>query len=224
MNKKVAIKIDVVSDIVCPWCYIGKRRLEKAMQEIATQFDFEVDHLPFELNPDMPKEGRNQKEYLSAKFGGTARYQQLTDNVTKIATDEGLHFDYARQTTSPNTRTAHRLIWLARQEGKSMAVNEALMRAYFEEGVDLSVKESLIGVAVKAGLDEKRVNDLFDSEEGLAEVLYAEQLNHQRGISGVPFFIVNNQFGISGAQPVEVFVKALTQIAASATDAVSSPS
>ena len=223
MNK-TTIKIDVVSDVVCPWCYIGKRRLEKAMQELAAQFDFEVDHLPFELNPDTPKEGRNQKEYLTDKFGGAARYQQITDHVTKIAAEEGLQFDYTRQTTSPNTREAHRLIWLGRQEGKSMVVNEALMRAYFEEGIDLSVKENLIGIAVKAGLNEKRVNELLDSEEGLAEVLFAEQLNHQRGISGVPFFIVNNQFGISGAQPVEVFVKALTQIAASAKDAVNSPS
>ena len=211
MNK-VKIRIDVVSDVVCPWCYIGKRRLEKAMVQLSPQFDFEVEYQPFELNPDMPKKGRNQKEYLSTKFGGAERYHQITDNVTRIAAEEGLKVDFNRQNISPNTREAHRVIWLAKQEGKSIAVKEALMKAYFEDGIDLTSKENLITIALKAGLDEKKVNSLLDSEDGLAEVLYAEQLNSQRGISGVPFFIINNQFGISGAQPTEVFVKALTQI------------
>jgi predicted DsbA family dithiol-disulfide isomerase len=211
MNK-VKIRIDVVSDVVCPWCYIGKRRLEKALGQLSSQFDFDIEYLPFELNPEMPKTGRNQKEYLSAKFGGEERYQKITDNITRVAAEEGLKFDLRRQIISPNTREAHRLIWFAKQEGKSIAVKEALLKAYFEDGVDLSKKENLVSIAVKAGLDEKKVNLLLDSEEGLAEVLYAEQRNQQRGISGVPFFIVNNQFGISGVQPTEVFVKALTQI------------
>jgi predicted DsbA family dithiol-disulfide isomerase len=211
MNK-VKIRIDVVSDVVCPWCYIGKRRLEKAMDQLSSQFEFDVESLPFELNPEMPEKGRNQKEYLNAKFGGEEGYRKITDNVTRIAAEEGLKFDFSRQIISPNTRAAHRLIWLARQEGKSIAINEALMKAYFEEGVDLSKRENLVRVVVKEGLDEKKVNALLDSEEGLAEVLFAEQLNHQRGISGVPFFIINNQYGISGAQPTDVLVKTLTQI------------
>lgn len=211
MNK-VKIRIDVVSDVVCPWCYIGKRRLEKAISQLSSQFDFDVEYQPFELNAEMSKKGRNQKEYLTAKFGGEDRYHQITDHVTRIAAEEGLKFDFKREIISPNTREAHRLVWLAKQEGKSIAVNEALMKAYFEDGVDLSKKENLASIAVKAGLDEKKVNTFLDSEEGLTEVLYAEQLNIQRGISGVPFFIINNHFGISGAQPTEVFVKALTQI------------
>src|SRR5260221_5771527 len=211
MNK-VKIRIDVVSDVVCPWCYIGKRRLEKAMDQLSLQFDFEVESLPFELNPEMPKKGRNQKEYLSAKFGGEEGYRKITDNVTRIAAEEGLKFDFSRQIISPNTREAHRLIWLARQEGKSIAINEALMKAYFEEGVDLSKRDNLVRIVVKGGLDEKKVNALLDSEEGLAAVLYAEQLNHQRGISGVPCSIINNKYEISEAQPTNVLIKTFTQI------------
>ncbi len=209
--RKVKIRIDVVSDVVCPWCYIGMRRLEKATGQLSPQFDFDIEHIPFELNPEMPEKGRNQKEYLSAKFG-EERYHQITDHLTRIAAEEGLKFDFNRQIISPNTREAHRLIWFAKQEGKSSAVTEALMKAYFEDGVDLSKKENLVSIAVKQGLDEKKVKTLLDSEEGLTEVLFAEQLNQQRGISGVPFFIINDQFGISGAQPTEVFVKALTRI------------
>src|SRR6267378_1254107 len=110
MNK-VKLRIDVVSDVVCPWCYIGKRRLEKAIGQLSSQFDFDVEYQPFELNPEMSKKGRNQKEYLTAKFGGEERYHQITDHVTRIAAEEGLKFDFKREIISPNTREAHRLVW-----------------------------------------------------------------------------------------------------------------
>jgi len=112
----------------------------------------------------------------------------------------------------PNTRDAHRIIWFAKQEGKQLAVKEAYMKAYFEEGVDLSKPENLISIAVACGLSETRVTALLNSDEGLQEVVTMEQLNQQRGVSGVPFYIINDQYGISGAQPTDSFIQALTQI------------
>lgn len=207
------ITVDVVSDVVCPWCYIGKRRLEKAVASLKDEFKFEINYLPFELNPNMPKEGKNQRTYLTAKFGGEARYKQLTENVAKMAAEEGLTFNYENQTKSPNTKDAHRLIWLAKAEGCQPAVKEALLKSYFKDGVDLTVSENLISVVVAAGLDKTKAQSLLDSDEGVVEVEYLEQLNHQRGISGVPFYIVNHKYGISGAQLPEHFVRAFRDIA-----------
>jgi predicted DsbA family dithiol-disulfide isomerase len=209
---KAKIKVDIVSDVVCPWCYIGKRRIEAAMNELTDQFDFEVSYLPFELNPSTPKEGFNQREYLSKKFGGEERYHQLTNHVKSVAADEGLAFDFDKQKKSPNTRDMHRIIWFAKEEGKQLAIKEAFMKAYFEEGVDLTKRENLLAISKSVGLSEEKISSLLDSEEGLAEVILEEQNNIQRGISGVPYYIINNQYGISGAQPKGTFIKALTQI------------
>lgn len=207
------ITVDVVSDVVCPWCYIGKRRLEKAIDELSAAYEFDVNYLPFELNPSMPKEGRNQKEYLTEKFGGNERYEQLTNNVTNVAAEEGLRFDYSQQQNSPNTRDAHRLIWLAKQEGVQAEVKEALLNAYFEKGVDLTKNKNLLKVVEQAGLNREKAATLLSSEEGLVEVEYMEQLNIQRGVNGVPFYIVNGKYGISGAQPSASFVSAFKDIA-----------
>ena len=207
------ITVDVVSDVVCPWCYIGKRRLEKAITSLEDEFEFEINYLPFELNPNMPKEGKNQKTYLTAKFGGESRYKELTENVTKVAAAEGLTFSYENQTKSPNTKDAHRLIWLAKAEGCQPAVKEALLKAYFEDGVDLTMNENLINIVATAGLDKLKAKTLLDSDQGVVEVEYIQQLNHQRGISGVPFYIINNKYGISGAQLPENFVAAFRDIA-----------
>jgi len=209
---KPIIKVDIASDVVCPWCYIGKRRIEKAMTQLSDQFEFEVSYLPFELNPTTPPEGFNQKEYLTKKFGSAEKYNQITSHVATVAAGEGLKFDFSKQKVSPNTRDAHRIIGFAKQEGKQLAAKEAFMKAYFEDGVDLSKKENLIAISEQVGLNPQRIATLLNSDEGLAEVVLNEQTNHQRGISGVPYYIINNQYGISGAQSSEVFVQALTQI------------
>jgi predicted DsbA family dithiol-disulfide isomerase len=209
---KPLIRIDVVSDVVCPWCYIGKRRLERAVKQLQGEFDFEIEYHPFELNPDMPLEGRNQKEYLSAKFGGEARYEQITSQVTHTAAQEGLKFDFSKQEISPNTRQAHRLIALAKQFGLQLPMKEALMSAYFEKGIDLTKKENLFALAAQVGLDKEKVKSFLNSDELLAEVKMEEQTNYQRGISGVPFYIINNKYGVSGAQPTDVFMQAFREI------------
>lgn len=210
--EKPIIKIAVVSDVVCPWCYIGKRRLEKALDAASDRYEFEVEYLPFELNPGMPPEGTSQKEYLTSKFGGEGRYEQLTAQVTKVAAGEGITFNYDLQKVSPNTRDAHRLIQFSREDNLQEQMVEALYKAYFTDGVDLSRKENLVKVAVSAGMEEEKVRLFLDSDTGAVAVEIAEKELQQLGISGVPFFIINNKYGISGAQPVEAFVKTFDDV------------
>jgi len=209
---KPEIHIEIVSDVVCPWCYIGKRRLERAIEKVKDKIDVHVSYSPFELNPDIPATGVPQKEYLMAKFGGEERYHQITSQVTATAAGEGLKFDFDHQLVSPNTRRAHRVLWLAGQTGHQAQLKEAYLKAYFEEGQDLSKTDNLVSIAAKIGMDRNRVLQLLNSDEGLPEVTALEQRNQQRGIRGVPFYVVNNQYGISGAQPTEYFVEALTSI------------
>lgn len=211
MSKPV-IKVAVVSDVVCPWCYIGKRRLEKAISNLSDKYEFDVAYYPFELNPDIPLEGLNQKEYLSEKFGSEDDFKQKTAHVTEIAATEGLVFNYENQIISPNTRNAHRLILLANEEGKQLAIAEAFFKAYFTNGVDLSKKENLAAIAASVGMDKDKVIDFLDSDTGLTEVAAAETELQRIGISGVPFYIINDRYGISGAQPSNVFIEAFENI------------
>jgi predicted DsbA family dithiol-disulfide isomerase len=211
MSKPV-IKIDVVSDVVCPWCYIGKRRLEKAIDRLKDEIDFEVEYHPFELNPDTPKEGVNHKEYLIKKFGGEARYQQLTNHVVDVAKQEGLNFNFSDATKTPNTLDAHRLIAFARKQGKQLEMKEALMSAYFEKRTDLTEPKNLIALATQLGMNAEDVKTFLESNELEAEVKMEEQLNQKRGISGVPFYIINNKYGVSGAQPTEDFMQVFTEV------------
>jgi predicted DsbA family dithiol-disulfide isomerase len=215
---KPKIKVDVVSDVVCPWCYIGKRRIEKAMDALKDKYDFEVEYHPFELNPNMPESGVDQKEYLSAKFGSEDRYETITASTTAAAAQEGLNFDFNKQKVSPNTRNAHRIIQFAKLEGKQAEVKEAFMKAYFEEGIDLSKKDNLLSVAVNAGLSKAAVETLLSSTVGLDAIEQQEQELHKLGISGVPFYIINNKYGVSGAQASETFIQTFEDIRAKFTE------
>jgi predicted DsbA family dithiol-disulfide isomerase len=209
---KPIIRIDVASDVVCPWCYIGKRRLENAIELVKDKFDFEVVYHPFELNPGMPKEGKNQKEYLSDKFGGDDRYEHLTNNVTSVASSEGLEFNFAKQNVSPNTRDMHRIIQLVSGTPIQSIVVEAFFKAYFTDGMDLSKRANLVDVAVNAGVDKARIENLLKSDELTAEVITAENQMQKLGISGVPFYIINNKYGVSGAQTAKTFSDAFNQL------------
>jgi predicted DsbA family dithiol-disulfide isomerase len=212
MNRPI-IKIAVVSDVVCPWCYIGKRRLEKAINLVSNEFDFEIQYYPFELNPEMPANGVNQKEYLINKFGGEEQYEKITGQTSYVASLEGLEFNFDKQRIAPNTRNAHRLILFAREEGKQLELVEGLFKAYFTDGVNLSDESNLIDVAVKAGLDRDTVETILQSDAGLKEVVKAEKELQAMGVRGVPFYIINDKYGISGAQPSETFVQAFRNIA-----------
>lgn len=209
---KPTVKIDIVSDVVCPWCYIGKRRLEKAIDQLADKYNFEITYHPFELNPGMADEGADQKQYLTNKFGGEERYNQITKQVTEVAATEGLEFNFDKQKISPNTRNAHRIIELARTEGKQLEMKEAFLKAYFTEGVDLSRNQNLIAIAAAVGLNKEKVETLLASEKGLAEIELAEAEMQKLGVSGVPFYIIDNKYGISGAQPTPTFKQAIEEI------------
>jgi predicted DsbA family dithiol-disulfide isomerase len=211
MNKP-KIKVDIVSDVVCPWCYIGKRRLENAIGKLASEYDFELEYHPFELNPQMPESGTNQRAYLAARFGSDERYDQITDQTTQTAATEGLAFAFDKQQVSPNTRKAHVLIQEARNAGKQLEVTEGFFKAYFTEGVDLSKDENLVSVAVQAGLPQDLAEEALANETAALQVSLAEQEMYKLGITGVPFFIINNRYGVSGAQPAETFIEAFREI------------
>lgn len=211
---KAKIKIGVVSDVVCPWCYIGKRRLEKAIHQSSDRFDFEVEYFPFELNPQMPEEGTDYRQYLVGKFGSESKFLQLTNHVKEIAAQEGLEYNMDLQKTSPNTRNAHRIILVAKEDGKQVEVVEALFKAYFTDGVDLSRIDNLIDIAVQAGMERTKIQQLLDSTTGKLEIEMAEKELQDLGITGVPFYIIDNKFAISGAQSAEAFVKAFEEVSA----------
>jgi predicted DsbA family dithiol-disulfide isomerase len=209
---KPIIRIDVASDVVCPWCYIGKRRLEKAIDLVKDKFDFEVVYHPFELNPGMPKEGKNQKEYLSDKFGGHERYEHITNNVTGVASTEGLDFNFPQQEVSPNTRDMHRIIQSAAGTSVQAVLVEEFFKAYFTNGVDLSKRSNLVDIAVKSGIGRAEVENLLASDELTAEVITSENQMQKLGITGVPFYIINNKYGVSGAQASKTFADAFNQV------------
>lgn len=213
--QKIKIKIGVVSDVVCPWCYIGKRRLEKAIEMSSERFAFDVEYFPFELNPHLPPEGVDYREYLCRKFGSEEKFLELTEHVRTIAAREGIDFRPELQKTSPNTRNAHRLIMVARDEGKQKEVTEALFSAYFTEGVDLTRTDNLVSIAGRAGLDEEMIEHLLYSNTGNLEIEMAEKELQDLGITSVPLFIIDDKLGISGAQSVETFTRAFEETALS---------
>ncbi len=213
---KPHLKIDVVSDVVCPWCYIGKRRLEKAVTQLNDNYTFEINYLPFQLAPETPVEGENSRERLIAKFGSEARYRQLLQQVSSVAASEGLKFDLENQEVSPNTHGLHRVVWYAQQQGKQLEMVEALFKAYFEDRVNLANTDTVVKLAASIGLDATKVQEILTSDFGTAEVDQLLYQNRLMGISGVPYYIINDKYAISGAQPTELFLEALPEIAVKA--------
>ncbi len=204
--------IDVISDVICPWCYIGKKRLERAVAAVDVGEGFRVRWLPFQLNPTMPKEGISRKEYRIRKFGSWERSRQLEANVIAVGETEGIAFDFDRIERTPNTVDAHRLIALADQEGCQDAVVEALFRAYFTEGKDIADHKTLIEVVARAGLEGERVLAELNSDKGMDEFRQAEEVARSHRVSGVPFFVIGGRVTLSGAQPTDVFLDAFRQV------------
>lgn len=202
------LTIAVVSDVICPWCYLGKRRLERALAELDQPA--EIQWLPYELNPDMPPEGMERASYREQKFGA-ARAAQFDAQLTALGQEEGVPFAFERQARTPNTRRAHQLIAFAASEGKADAVVEGLFKAYFEDGRDIGSEETLSEVAAEAGLD-RGVALAAIRDEGLrAYVADLEGQAASLGIQGVPFFIVDQSWALSGAQPAEQWIAAIRE-------------
>ncbi|MGO9465184.1 MAG: DsbA family oxidoreductase [Isosphaeraceae bacterium] len=201
------LAVDVISDVICPWCYIGKKRLEKAIAAFEGQHEVRVHWHAFQLNPTMPKEGINRKEYRIRKFGSWERSLELDAKVVAVGETEGIHFAFDQIERTPNTVDAHRLIWLADQQDCQDAVVEALFRAYFTEGRDISNRQTLIDVVTEAGLVRQLAEAMPNSQEGMAAINEAER--HRVG--GVPFFLINNEITLSGAQQPDAFLAAFRE-------------
>ena len=212
MNEQgTAFHIDVHSDIVCPWCYVGKRRLERALSQLNGAEKPQITWRPFQLNPKMPVDGMDRKVYLKAKFGSMKAFGRMEEQLLAAGTDEQIPFAFGKIQRTPNTFAAHRLVWYAEQQGRQDAAVESLFRGYFTEGADIGSVKVLSQLAGCAGLDAAAVESFLQSEEGAEEVKAEEAVGHRLGIRGVPFFVLNGSISISGAQPPDIFVSALRQ-------------
>jgi predicted DsbA family dithiol-disulfide isomerase len=209
-----ALRIEVVSDVVCPWCYIGKRRLEKALALVGDALAPQVTWLPFQLNPDMPAGGMPRAEYRRAKFGSLERSRQLDARIAAEGRGEGIAFALERIERTPNTFAAHQLIDLAQEAGAGGAVVDALFRAYFEEARDVGDHGVLLGIAEAAGLPRAQVEARWADATEARRVAELEDSMKALGISGVPTFILQRKFGVSGAQPPEALAEAMREAAA----------
>jgi predicted DsbA family dithiol-disulfide isomerase len=204
--------VEIYSDVVCPWCFIGKRRLERALESAGYANRAHVIWRPFQLNPTMPKEGMDRRVYLDAKFGGAEVRRAMEERVAKAGEMEGIVFAFDRIERTPNTFEAHRLNWFAQQRGKQDDVAEALFHAYFTEGRDIGDGQTLVEVATEAGLARDAVRQFLMSDLGVEEVRAEEGAGHRMGIRGVPYFVLNGMYAISGAQPPDIFVSALQRV------------
>ncbi len=209
----MVIQLEVYSDLICPWCYIGKRRLEAALKLAEGRHTVRVSWHPFQLNPDMPSAGMDRRAYRSAKFGSWERSQQLDEGVAEAGADVGIPFNYAAVRRTPNTFDSHRLIWLADQHGKQDQVVEALFAAYFVEGLDLSQQSVLAEIVIRAGVPRTEVEELLAGDRGAADVRRLEQAVRETGVQSVPFYLLNGRYHFSGAQPPNVMLAAFAEAA-----------
>jgi len=209
------LSITVYSDVICPWCYVGKRRLEAAIEAPGMPAPIQLSWRPFELNPDMPPEGVERQVYRERKFG-RARSAEIDARMLTTGREVGIEFAFERMQRTPNTRLAHRLIWEAERQGRQEAVVERLFHGYFEQGLDIGRIEVLAGLAAEAGLEGEGTRRALADPHSLEAVRDLEQQGYAMGIQGVPFFILLAKYGISGAQPSEFWREALPKIAAEA--------
>jgi predicted DsbA family dithiol-disulfide isomerase len=209
--------IDVISDVVCPWCYIGRRRLGEALSQYAVDQPEArplVSWHPFQLNPDLPQEGIDRRAYLEAKFGGPGRAAQIYERVRAAGRAVGIDFAFERIQRQPNTRDAHRLISWAQSRGSAEDLVEGLFRAYFLEGRFVGDRDVLADVAGEAGLPADAARAYLDSDAGTDTIDAMDRRVRELGVTGVPFFIFNGRVAVSGAHEPETLVGAMTQAAA----------
>jgi predicted DsbA family dithiol-disulfide isomerase len=213
MMKRVVI--DVVSDVVCPWCYVGKHRLEAALA-LRPDVETEIHWRPYFLDPRVPREGMARVDYLSRKFGSDERIRPAHERLSRLGREEGIEFHFERITWQPNTLDAHRLIGWAEEAGRAGAIVEKILSLFFTEGADLSKRETLLLAAQAGGLDLESVRRDLAGERDVAAVEKAATSAAERGISGVPFFIFNNRFAVAGAQPPDMLAEAMDKTLAEA--------
>ena len=215
MNKKLVIRIDVVSDIVCPWCYIGKRRLEKAIEGTQSSDNVQVKEVeivyhPFQLDPSVPTDGVSFQTYMENRFG--SNFVEKFHQVEQVAQTEGLIFDFSSLPKAINTFTLHRLLTVALQDGIQAEVKESLMKAYFVDRQDLTQENIVVEIMENCGWTAEKTLGIIHSDRASDEV--KEEMNYYRqlGVTGVPFFIFNQKYAVSGAQSAEVFAEIIEKV------------
>jgi predicted DsbA family dithiol-disulfide isomerase len=204
------LTIAVFSDVICPWCYVGKRRLERALDQLEIRSTTSVQWLPFELNPDLPEHGIERALYRARKFGAE-RSAQLDQQMRALGQEEGISFAFDRMLRTPNTRRAHMLLARATQEGRADQLADRLFRAYFEDARDIGDPDTLMEIAAASGIERDVARHAMESDELRQQVVAMEQQASELRISGVPFFIIDEKWALSGAQTTEQWVSALQQ-------------
>jgi len=207
------LRIDVVSDVVCPWCFIGKRRLEKAVA-LTPEVPVEVYYHPYFLNDWIPREGMARADYLTKKFGSPEAYRGMAGRVAENAAQEGLTYAVDKIARQPNTLDSHRLIHWAGLQGKGPEMKQRLMDLYFSEGADLTDREVLVRAAAAVGLDAETVRAKLATEDDVRETTQAADAAKEAGINGVPTFIVDGRYAVSGAQPPEILAQVIRKAVA----------
>jgi predicted DsbA family dithiol-disulfide isomerase len=213
MSTLKPLTIDIVSDVVCPWCYIGKKRIEDALK-LAPDVPAEVHWRPFFLNPWVPREGMSREDYLTTKFGSVDAYNGIAQRVVAAAGDEGLSYRPELVKRQPNTIDCHRLIHWADAKGKAAEMKQRLMELYFRDGGDLSDTEVLVKAAADCGLDADDVRKRLATDEDVALISALAQDASNKGISGVPTYVFAQKYAVSGAQDPELLARAIRQISA----------
>jgi len=202
------IEIAVTSDFICPWCLIGERRLRKAIATLPGEIEVGLSFKPFELNPDMPPEGRDRKAYRIAKFGSLARSEAMDAQMVELGRAEGVAFNYDRISRTPSTFAAHRLMWFAEREGAAEKLANLLFAAYFTEGQDIGRRDELTRIALQAGLAAEKIEAFLDGDAGAVEVRALEMEAYRAGVGGVPYFEIG-EFPVIGAQPPAILAETL---------------
>jgi predicted DsbA family dithiol-disulfide isomerase len=206
------LKIDFISDVSCPWCIIGLRALDQALEHVGDEVQAQIHFQPFELNPNMAPEGQEIFEHIAEKYGSTReQYQANAENIRQRGAELGFVFKQGERRIY-NTFDAHRLLHWAELEGKQQPLKEALFGAYFSQHANVSSHQVLADIAQKVGLDRVRAEAVLSSGEYANEVRELEQLWVSRGVSSVPTIVFNDQYAVSGGQPVDVFIGAIRQI------------
>jgi len=205
------LKIDIVSDIVCPWCVIGFRNLKKAMEELKSELDFEISWKPYELHPEIPQEGYDKNLYMQQKFsssGSKSRY----DEIARIGKSLNFNFNFSKAERIPNTFMAHRLLWKSEEYKLQTELSEALFSAYFTDGLDIGSKEILAQISESVGMNKDETLKFLDSKEGGQETADLEMNFIEKSIGAVPTYFINDKYIIQGGQEPETFVSFLKKI------------
>ena len=211
MNRN-QLKIDIVSDIVCPWCAIGFKKLSKAMEDLNEEILFEVNWKPYELHPEIPTEGFNKEEYYKIKFGNSNGSRDRFNHITEEGKKAGLEFNFNKSKNLPNTFLAHRLLWFSRSKDMQDVMAETLFHAYFTEGRDIGSINELISISTESGLQKTEIKDFFKTDVGSDEILREELRAKEMNIFSVPTYIFNKKYLLVGGQEADTFMAYMKKV------------